>query len=356
MHPEIRGAFLHWITADCEMQRHPLQLLWCVLTLAAMALLSGCCHGLSPHRLTLPAPTRHTPVSPVPSALRDSFPTELENYFNDWKTWSDAAPASTPNPTVATALPPSSSALGFATENYTKTFPSLLQCMARDGLSEKLRNYLELLALTHQQQAILSETYHAVDELQHAKKEALPRLLSSAKQLQRFQEKYQKILKDPNAAAVNVELTLWLELWQNRDPIGVLPSLWQISPNPGSPAPSSDVHTAVRFSALYDERPVVAQLPEALKKHRCLWLRQEFATPVVASGRCAFLILPALPRSTQILLNGTPLAQKLSGKPMLIPLTAEILGDRQTQCLELCLPTKLLGEALLPICLAAGPL
>ena len=337
------------------MQRHPLQLLWYVLTLSAMALLSGCCHGLSPHRLTLPDPTQHPPVSPVPSTLRDSFPKELESYFNDWKAWSDAVPASTPNPAVTTALPPSISALGFASENYTKTFPVLLQCMARDGLSEKLRNYLELLALTHQQQAILSETYHAIDELQHAKKEALPKLLSSARQLQRFQGKYQKILKEPNAEAVNAELTPWLELWQNRDSLGVLPSLWQISPNPGSPAQSNDVHTAVRFSALYDERPVVAKLPEALKKHRFLWLRQEFATPVVASGRCAFLILPALPYSTQILLNGAPLGQNLSGKPILIPLTAEILGDRQTQCLELCLPTKMLGEALLPICLAAGP-
>ncbi|MBO4618754.1 MAG: hypothetical protein J5654_01455 [Victivallales bacterium] len=338
------------------MQRHPLQLLWCVLTLTAMAFLSGCCHGLSPHRLTLPAPTRHPPVSPVPSALRDAFPNELESYFNDWKAWSDAVPASTPNPMVTTALPPSISALGFASENYTKTFPVLLQCMAHDGLSKKLRNYLELLALTHQQQAILSETYHAVDELQHAKKEALPKLLSSARQLQRFQEKYQKILKDPNAAAVNAELSSWLALWQNRDPLGVLPSIWRVSTAPTPQPEPGELILAMHFSALYEERPLEKHCPAELRKAQCLWLHQDFEAPVVASGRMAFLMIPALPRQAQIQINGKLMKPPVPGQPWALPLTEQIIdATHSAQHLSIGFPPRHLGSPILPVCLAAGP-
>ena len=335
------------------MKRSFLLFFWDCLAFSALALLSGCCHGLSSNRVTLPVPTRHSPA--IPPAVQALSLKELDDYFGAWETLGNAVQVTPPNPKVTTALPPRPSSLEFPSENYTKTFPGLLNCMARQDLPPKTRKYLELLALPHQQQAILSETYRAVDELQHAKKEALPRLLSSARRLQKFQAKFQKLLPDPNAAAVNAELSSWLQLWDNRDPLDVLPSLWQLTPEPRDIPIVGCNQIAVRFSALYAERPLSATLPEVLKRRRHLWIHQDFATPVVATGRCAYLILPPLPRTTFVFLNGKLLAKSRAGKPTLIPLTAEVLGDVPMQRLGLYLPTKILGEAPLPICLAAGP-
>ena len=331
------------------MKRSFLLFFWDCLAFSALALLSGCCHGLS----TLPVPTRHSPA--IPPAVQASSFKELEDYFGAWETWSNAVHVTPPNPEVTTALPPRPSSLEFPPENYTETFPSLLSCMARQDLPPKARKYLELLAITHQQQAILSETYRAVDELQHAKKEALPKLLSSARRLQKFQAKFQKFLPDPNAAATSAELSSWLKLWDNRDPLDVLPSIWQLTPEPRDIPIIGCNQIAVRFSALYEERPLSATLPKALKQRRYLWIHQNFATPVVATGRCAYLILPTLSCTTFVYLNGKLLTKSHAGKPTLIPLTAEVLDDVPTQCLSLRIPTKILGEASLPICLAAGP-
>ena len=331
-------------------RQFPLLTLWLVMAVTLVG-----CHSLRPSRCVLPVPTSVPAVSAAPSVASAVFPPELSEYQEEWGSWVKEAPATPPNPEVRTALPPRPSALAFPPENYTSTFPKLLFALARNDLPQEVRAYLELLALAHQQQTILSEIYHAVDDLQHAKNEALNDLLDAARRLQEFQKKYHVLLQDPNAAAVARETAPWLDLWKGRDPLAVLPSLWNVTTElTNAKLHADDAHTAVRFSALYDERPVATNLPEELKKHRKLWLHQDFATPIVAAGRCAFLILPALPRAAKLILNGKSLSHPHSGAPALIPLTAELLGDAPTQHLAICLPTKAIGEALLPICLAAG--
>ena len=328
---------------------------WDLLVLSALALLISGCYSLSHQHAVLPSPPQIPPVNSRTTDTLASFPQELQDYLRIWDNWGDEVPIAKPNPAVTTALPPRQSSLAFPAENYLSTFPKLLQCMARTDLSPAVRSYLEQLALVHQQQAILSDIYHAVNDIQHAKKVALPQLLSATRRLRDFQEKFQKYCPDPSAASVNEELSPWLACWQKRDPLGVLPSLWRIIPAEKTSLPVS-ANTAARFCALYDERPVAATLPKELKQCRHLWLHQEFETPVVARGRCVFLILPALPRSARLMLNGIILTHPSPGKPAAIPLTPEILGDAPTQYLAIRLPAKAVGKAILPICLAAGPL
>ena len=111
---------------------------------------------------------------------------------------------------------------------------------------------------------------------------------------------------------------------------------------------------AVRFTALYSERPANSLLPDELRDAKHLWLRQDFTTPVVAEGRLAYLILPSLPNQAIILLSNQPLKNPHPGRPWAIPLTPELVGDAKTQTILIGLPASKVGSPILPVCLAAG--
>ena len=335
------------------MSKIPSKLLPGMAMFALLAMLCGC-RTLTKVHHTCPAPTKVPPAAALSEKQLANCPAELKEYFASWNNWIATVPTARRNPAVRTVLPPDAASLAFKPEYYTSSFPALLTCMARKDLAQAQRNYLEMLALCHQQQALLSELYHAVDDLQHAKQDALAALLRAGRRLQQFQAKFHARLGDPNATAAAAELAPWLALWKGRDPLAVLPSLWQVTAEPPENAPAN-ANTGARFSALHDERPLADACPKHLKNHRYLWMHQEFPTPVVAAGRCAYLILPALPKDTQLVLNGTALACPTLGSPACIPLTTELLGDRATQRLAVRLPAAALGEAMLPVCLAAGP-
>lgn len=332
------------------------------LTCHYLLVLAGCAVLLVLNSCATPRSARPLPVAqllyPVTAEhFGGELPEALAEYAKSWQGWMDEAPPHQSNPAVKDALPPSSSQLAFEVQRYTDTFPALLFAMASPGLTASQRKFLQTLSLLHQRQALLAGIYQALDELQHSRREALPALLEHTRLLQDFQRKFQRGLPRDAAAAVLEELSPWIALWEGRDPLGVLPNLWQatrempaLDDNTDKPPPAA----AVRFTALYSERPANAQLPDDLRGAKYLWLRQDFETPVVAEGRLAYLILPALPRQAEIRLNDQLLQNPRPGHPWAIPLTAELLGDAKTQTILIQLPTSKVGNPVLPICLAAG--
>ncbi|MBR6470251.1 MAG: hypothetical protein IKS83_00510 [Victivallales bacterium] len=336
-----------------------------ILCLPALLFLGACSTPRSLHRL--PAAQKFYPITP--ETFGGELPKPLNEYMTCWEGWLGELPVTPVNPAVKTALPPTASQLFFSARHYNETLPLLLEAMASTELNASQREFLQTLALLHQQQAILAAIYHAVDDLQHEKREAIPVMLERSRRLRDFQEKFQSHLPHSDAEAVLQELVDWLALWDGLSPLGVLPNQWRGS-FLGETEPSSH-ETAippqtVRFSALYDERPVVAppvpshispQIGDMVQnKWHMLWLLQDFPTPVVASERIAYLILPALHHKALIQLNGTPLENPHPGHPWAIPLTPDLLGDAAIQHIAIHIPLSAVGEPILPIFLASGKL
>ena len=325
-----------------------------LLCLPALLFLCAC---------STPYSLRHLPVAQIHHPITSQkyggeLPKTLNDYVEQWNKWLSEAPPPSTNLAVKTALPPTASQLFFSPQYYTDTFPLLLETMSLEGLNTAQRNFLQTLALLHQQQAILANIYEAVNNLQHARREAISEMLTQTRRLQNFEKNFQQHLRGNDARLVLEELKDWLALWDGLTPLDVLPTLWQATLEEGFPAsPTDDApqpSIAVRFTALYEERPAYQKLPDELQNASHLWIRQDFATPVVAPGRIAYLILPAMHQEALFHLNGTPLENPCPGQPWAIPLTTELTGEAPTQHISIRIPTHALGNPILPICLAAG--
>ena len=286
-----------------------------------------------------------------------ALPEEFAKYLETWRKLATAAPLSSAMPPWReTVLPPSEAQLAITAEHFAETLPMLLKCMAGKELTLPQKRFFEGLALLHQQQSLLSGVYHACNDLQHTSRGALPAMLLSARRLREFQRRFAAESHNPMAEKVNGELSEWLALWENRNPLEVLPSLWHIEATADAPE-GTPSKTALRFSALRVERPFDPKtLPPELAVLPKLVLRQEFDKPAVASGRLAFLIFPSMPPEVEIYLNQHQIHNPHPGHPWAVPLTDDLLSPSKKQQLAVRFPTAEIGCPALPVCLAAGNL
>jgi hypothetical protein len=109
----------------------------------------------------------------------------------------------------------------------------------------------------------------------------------------------------------------------------------------------------VHFSAGYTELPMANPLPDR-KDLQSVWLHADFSRPIVAAGREAFLMLPAMSRKAVLLLNGIPLKNPDPGHPWAVKLTGLLQGQEE-QHLAIEMPLSALGRPLFPVCLASAP-
>ena len=330
-----------------------------LLLVIGFALLTASCYTVTPKngvvKSDLPLPLFQDSLQEA-TFPDGTLPEEYAKYLETWRKLAAAAPPSSDMTPWGAVLPPSEAQLAITDEHFAETLPMLLKCMAGKELPIHQKRFFEGLALLHQQQSLLSGVYHACNDLQHTSRGALPAMLLAARRLREFQRRFEAESHNPMADQVNRELSEWLALWENRNPLEVLPSLWHIEPTAdaqeGTPA-----KTAVRFSALRGERPFDPKtLPPELASLPKLMLRQEFEKPAVASGRLAFLIFPAMPPEVEIYLNQQQIQNPQPGHPWAVPLTDDLLSPSKTQQLAVRFPTAEIGCPALPVCLAAGSL
>ena len=321
---------------------------------AAIAVLLASCSTLfqRPKDATaLPAPPLQFPVTE--KRFGGPLPEPLSTYLTDWQKWQAEAPAYTPNQAVSFALPPAPAQLHFEETHYQQSFRNLLLAMAGKELTDAQRNFLDRLAVIHREQAILSRLYHLLDDAQHGKPEAFPELIETARRLKAIRENNAAWLPWDTAGMVVRDLEDWLALWANgRTFLSLPPVRWKPAISPDGEAPNGEAPAAIPFSALYTEIPVAQPFPASAPDR--VWLTVEFPCPIVAEGREAWLIFPAMNRTACIRLNGHPVANPNPGHPWALNLTGRLEGDG-TQHLAIELPVKALGRPYFPVCIASAP-